>query len=56
MLVSIVFVPAASAAADKANADNPSDSKIETYDIQGLDSQNVKAIEDEADRSETCRL
>jgi hypothetical protein len=50
MLASIVFIPAASAAADKASTTNPSDSKIETYSIKGFDAQKVKGIEDEAAR------
>ncbi len=47
LLVSVTFVPAASAAADKASAKNASDSKVETYGIKGLDAKKVKQIEEE---------
>jgi hypothetical protein len=45
LLVSIALVSAASASADKVSAKNPSDSKVETYGIEGLTAQQVSAIE-----------
>ncbi len=50
LLVSIAFVPAVSAAADKANANNSSDSEVETYDIEGLTPEKMREIEAEVDR------
>jgi hypothetical protein len=47
LLVSIVLVSAANAAANKASAKNPSDSKVETFGIKGLDANGVKQIEAE---------
>jgi hypothetical protein len=48
LLVSIVLVSAANAAADKASAKNPSDSKVETFGIKGLDTKKVNEIESKA--------
>lgn len=45
LLLSIMLVPAASAAVDKASVKNLSDSKVETYGIEGLTPQEVKEIE-----------
>jgi hypothetical protein len=45
LLVSIAFVPAASAKADKVNTNNSSDSEVETYGIEGLTPEKVKEIE-----------
>ena len=36
LLVSIAFVPAVSAMAEKTDANNSSDSEVETYGIEGL--------------------
>lgn len=46
LLVSTALVQAASAKAEKANANNFSDEKIETYDIEGLTPEKVEEIED----------
>jgi PKD repeat protein len=51
LLVGIVLVSTASAGVDKASAKNPSDSKVETFGIKGLDANKVKQIEAEA-----CRI
>jgi PKD repeat protein len=50
LLVGIVLVSTASAGVDKASAKNPSDSKVETFGIKGLDANKVKQIEAEASR------
>lgn len=41
-LMSFVLIPTGSAAAEKVNIKNSSDSKVETYDIKGLDANKVK--------------
>lgn len=46
--MSVTFVPAASAAANKASAKNPSEGKVETYGIKDLDAKKVKEIETRA--------
>lgn len=50
LVSSIVLVSAASAAADKANANNFSDNEVETYGIEGLTPEKVKEIEAEVNR------
>ncbi|PAV12360.1 hypothetical protein ASJ81_06500 [Methanosarcina spelaei] len=47
-LMSFVLIPTGSAAAEKVNIKNFSDSKVETYDIKGLDANKVKEIESRA--------
>jgi hypothetical protein len=56
LLVSVAFVPAASAKADKASVENNSDSKVETYGIEGLTAQQVSTIESRASYLSKCRI
>ncbi|WP_440946059.1 hypothetical protein ACSAZL_18595 [Methanosarcina sp. T3] len=50
LLVTMVFVPAASATTESVNANNSSDNEIETYGIEGLTPEKVKEIEAEVAR------